>query len=171
MLLGVETDTYDVLGIVNLKTEKVFVKGTRQNLLILLLCSAPAAPAQGLLQTPFQFSDLIHYLKKYTRTFQQRYPLFSSKPFRGKALHEWGRQMSKKEGEKIDEEVLPSKEVTIYSIEVVSQSEISVTDLIKSVRKKISFVKGNFRQEKILDEWQKYANECDKKSFNNISNR
>jgi tRNA pseudouridine55 synthase len=62
MLLGIETDTYDILG----KVQKLLLE---------------KVSAETIKETT----------KKYQRTFLQSFPPFSSQPVHGKPLHHWAR--------------------------------------------------------------------------------
>jgi tRNA pseudouridine55 synthase len=79
----------------------------------------------------------------------QTYPAYSSKTVLGKPLFMWAR-----EG-KLDEIEIPKRDVEIFSIDVMSNKSIVVVDLLKEITEKISLVKGDFRQEEILNLWEK----------------
>ncbi len=78
----------------------------------------------------------------------QPYPSYSSKTVQGKPLFQWAR-----EG-KLDEIEIPERTSTIYSIELMGEREISAPVLLDEVLWRISKVKGDFRQEEIMDSWR-----------------
>ncbi len=124
MLLGVGTDTYDVLGRIGDVTP------------------APVStPARAIIE-----SSLALFVGKYV----QKYPPFSSKTVKGKALFQLA-----KDGE-LREEDIPSREVEVYSTEVLSVGDISAQILEARILKNISLVQGDFRQEKIITGWKKF---------------
>lgn len=91
--------------------------------------------------------------------FEQSYPAYSSRTVQGKPLFEWAR-----EG-RLTEIEIPSHEVEVYSIKHVSRREISKSDLLKNICEKIRMVSGDFRQEEILDTWQKVLTESVESEF------
>ncbi|MDQ3077046.1 MAG: hypothetical protein M3Q63_03290 [bacterium] len=90
--------------------------------------------------------------KKYVETFMQEYPPYSSQPVLGKPLFQWAR-----EG-RISEIVIPRKQVTIFSCELIETSEILPERLLKDVIHCISLLKGDFRQKEIMDIWKRNLN-------------
>ncbi|MDE2188159.1 MAG: hypothetical protein KGJ35_00315 [Patescibacteria group bacterium] len=97
--------------------------------------------------------------------FAQEYPAFSSKTVstrsdlgKKRQLHELART-----GELPDE--MPTKEVEIYSIDELGKSELSGRKLAERAAEAISKVHGDFRQEKILENWQTFATEHGGETF------
>ncbi|MFA7000179.1 MAG: hypothetical protein WC241_03640 [Candidatus Paceibacterota bacterium] len=88
-------------------------------------------------------------LPEFIGKIKQLYPPYSSRPVNGKPLFMWAR-----EG-KLDEIQIPTHNVQIDSIEIIDNSEISGKSLLEEIKKKISKVKGDFRQEEILKIWEK----------------
>lgn len=86
-------------------------------------------------------------LNKYVGRFKQEYPAYSSKTVNGKQLHELARA-----GELPKE--MPRKEVEIYSIEQVNKGTITAADLKRRIGESIKKVKGDFRQEEIIERWE-----------------
>jgi tRNA pseudouridine55 synthase len=124
VFLGVGTDTYDVLGRIG------------------EVASAPVStPARASIE-----SHLASFVGKYI----QKYPPFSSKTVKGKALFQLA-----KDGE-LREEDIPSRGVEVYSAEVLSLGDISVQILETRILKNISLVQGDFRQEEIVADWKKF---------------
>lgn len=126
VLWGVETDTYDLLGIPRSVTyERPSVSDTR-------------------------FRQI---LKQYETDFAQPYPPFSAKPVSDSAgdtkpLWKWSR-----EGQ-LDEIEVPTKRVTIYEIEHRGDYTIAVSDLIETVRERCDMVRQDFRQDEIKEAWE-----------------
>lgn len=89
-----------------------------------------------------------HALEKYVRTFSQTYPIYSSHPVNGKPLHQWAR-----EG-RLTEITIPSREVTIHSAVCESSQPIRSENVLESVIQDISKVKGDFRQDEIIQLWR-----------------
>jgi tRNA pseudouridine(55) synthase len=104
VLLGIQSDTYDILGIPKIVEEKDF--------------------------------DLKSFVGKRT----QEYPAYSSRTF----------QMAR---DGVDFEP-PTKEVEIYSLEELEMREISASEAWHEISRRINLVKGDFRQEQILNAWQ-----------------
>jgi tRNA pseudouridine55 synthase len=105
VVLGVQSDSYDVLGLV----EK---------------------------------ADLCEFdLQKFIGKFIQEYPRYSSKIIAMKELPE----------------EMPTKEVEIYSIEKMGERFVSGKDLSKKAINKIGLVRGDFRQNEIIESWLKFT--------------
>lgn len=105
VMLGVQSDTYDVLGIPKMSEKKDF--------------------------------DIKSFVGKRV----QEYPAYSSRTF-------------EKAREGVEFEA-PTKEVEIYSLEELETREISAGVALHEISRRINLVKGDFRQEQILDAWQK----------------
>ena len=141
VLFGIKTDTYDALGIVE---------------------------ERPLHDTEIRLSKIgslmnQEYLNKYIGKFVQQYPPYSSKTLGGKQLHELARSGS------LPEE-MPTREVEIYSIEMVNSGRSSLNtlgdsvlyisfinseNLLATISSRIRLVKGDFRQVKIVEAWTK----------------
>jgi len=118
LLWGFKTDTLDVLGLV--ETKEISIPTT---------------------------TEVKRAVGEKLGKFEQKYPMFSSKPVNGKPLFMWA-----KEG-KIKEVEIPSHEVEIYKIEHLSRRSISGLELLDEVKTKIKLVVGDFRQKEILSKW------------------
>lgn len=79
------------------------------------------------------------------------YPMYSSVPVDGKPLFAHARA-----GTTIE---IPQKKVTIYSAELLEIKKEFVTTLVQSVLEDVARVVGDFRQEQIIQSWQKLLNE------------
>lgn len=80
---------------------------------------------------------------KYVGKFTQEYPVYSSKMLAMKEMPE----------------EIPTKEVEIYSIEKMGETEARGIDIAESVLEKIALVTGDFRQGEIGEEWYAFGNE------------
>lgn len=128
ILFGFQTDSFDILGLVEEKTQPENLNNydlARHKINI----------------------DL--FLKKIQKRFLQEYPAFSSKTINGKKLFQL-----KKDG-LLDEKNLPEKEVEIYSAEKIKDYFISEQEFKNDIFKRVMLVKGDFRQEKVLENWTK----------------
>ncbi len=130
MVWGMETDTVDLLGIVNGEKKKI--------------------PDQKVVQ---------EMLKKSVGKFMQKYPAYSSRTVFGadddgkqvrKSLIEWSR------AGRIDHVEIPSHDVELTSVEYISRRTISATDMLQHIEEKIALVRGDFRQIKIVERWREF---------------
>ena len=88
-------------------------------------------------------------LKKFEGEISLPLPPYSSYKIKGKPLFQWAR-----EG-KLSEIEIPIRQTKINSTKLLSLNEISGKNLMKKIEQKISLIKGDFRQKKILSRWQK----------------
>ncbi len=128
-LLGVETDTYDALGL--LKDVHVI-----------------ARPQRGKAISTLR-NQINAFLSKNIGTQQQPYPPFSSKAVQGKPLHWWARN------NKLAEIEIPNHEITIHNITLQKVREKATDVVADDIFQQISAVKGDFRQEEIKQAWEK----------------
>jgi len=128
VLWGFESDTYDVLGIVKARRDSEF--------------SSVSEPACGLSgENSESLLVQIQNIKKQT------YPPYSSKKVQGKQLFEWARA-----GEEVER---PERNIKIYSIEHLGNEEKTGIELLSEIMERIDLVKGDFRQEEIIEGWKK----------------
>lgn len=120
ILFGVATDTSDLLGLV---TENAIADFVAKD-------------------------TLAEKIKLFLGKRLQEYPIYSSKPVKGKPLHMWAR-----EGRICDIEI-PKKEIEIYSIELLDFYTIRRAALLQMAEERIPLVKGDFRQGAILARWR-----------------
>jgi tRNA pseudouridine55 synthase len=91
-------------------------------------------------------------LKRYVGKFSQQYPPYSSKTvfarsdLRKEQLHSLARK-----GQLPEE--MPTKEVEIYSIDLLENGFISAEELKDRILNNIALVKGDFRQSGIVEKW------------------
>ena len=146
ILLGVQTDTGDVMGVIDTKP-----KFKSQEL---------GTPKQG-----FGVDEVRNILSKFIGKISWPYPIFSSKTVQGKPLFVWAL-----EG-KIGEVEIPTRESEIYELELLSapSAKLSISELRELVHTKInsipkvpeSIVDGkdtkrlgqDFRRAEVLQSW------------------
>lgn len=92
---------------------------------------------------------LAESLKIFIGAIKMPFPPYSSYKIKGKALFEWAR------AGRIKEIKIPEKEREIYEIKILRLQKIDGKTLLAQINKKIKKVKGDFRQEKILKQWEK----------------
>ena len=83
-------------------------------------------------------------------TGYQTYPPYSSKTVQGKPLWRWAREGSLSTIE------LPTREIEIYRIELLSTYELNVSDFIRLVEEACNVVRGDFRQNDIRARYNEY---------------
>ncbi|MEI6304921.1 MAG: hypothetical protein WCP09_02805 [Candidatus Taylorbacteria bacterium] len=133
VLFGIKTDTFDALGIVEVR---------------------PLHDTEIRLS---QIGNIMNqeYLNGYTGKFVQQYPPYSSKTVGGKQLHELARSGA------LPEE-MPTREVEIYSIEMVENKIVPIESekLLSMIVSRIGLVKGDFRQDQIIQAWIRLLKNC-----------
>lgn len=125
-LLGVATDTYDILG--KHITDELWVK------------------------KPGDVSDLeiITTLQSFQKTFDQAYPPYSSKTIDGVQMHTLAR------ADNLHDKTIPMQSVTVHDISNITITEIPLDSLIQEINHTIDQVTGDFRQGLILDDWKTF---------------
>lgn len=81
-------------------------------------------------------------------SFEQEYPMYSSKPVQGKPLYWWARSG------KIHEIRIPRKRVHILQKTMLSWRVIRTDELLVTLTQKVERVIGDFRQQKIICKWE-----------------
>lgn len=112
-----------------------------------------------------EIDQLQKSLKTCIGKYIQEYPPYSSKPVDGKALFVWAR-----EG-KLDEIIIPTRDVEIFDINYIGKKEILLTSFESQIIKDISSVIGDFRQEKIIKQWQDFFKKSKQKKISIFSLR
>lgn len=101
------------------------------------------------LKTPTKLeAQMPALLRKIQSKKTQEYPPYSSKTVLGKPLFMWARE------NRVDEIEIPGRNIKIFSIEHIHTRYISTKEVMDQVSKKISLVKGDFRQKEALLSWQ-----------------
>lgn len=96
-------------------------------------------------------SQMQAHLSKYVGKFDQRYHPYSSRLVDGKPLFYWAKQGL------IHTIKIPTHQVNISNIELISESEIKQEDMIHNITHRVSEVSGDFRQQEIISAWSKLA--------------
>ncbi len=149
VLLGIETDTYDILGKVISNQFSVF---SFQQPINLFSVDQTAKQKTGRLsadnrQLKTDYKKLLHsFLGKRF----QPYPPYSSKTVHGKPLYWWARN------NRLNEIQIPNKEVEIYELQLLSSNNIKFQDLRSMIQERITKVQGDFRQEHIVQVWEEF---------------
>ena len=146
ILLGFNTDTYDILGI----------PSTSQT---------PSYKHQVTNKFKTSNSKLIKILKKFEGEFTFLYPPYSSRTVKGKPLFWWARR------DRLDEIEIPKKTSTIHNIEILDFYEMEKDILEKLIINRINLVKGNFRQKIIKNAWRKIFKNTKQQKFSIIKIR
>jgi len=87
----------------------------------------------------------------------QTVPIFSAQLYKGKKLFEWGHMK--------EEIPLPKKSGHIYKFNVLEIKKISLTDFVGGILSKLRNIRGDFRQEEIIKQWEKYLSEAELNPF------
>lgn len=85
-------------------------------------------------------------LNTFIGSYKQKYPEFSSKKVLGKSLWEY-----KRLGLEVPEVFIDG---VIKEINVLEFSKLSSTNVLNHIKQQINLIKGNFRQEEILEKYQ-----------------
>lgn len=142
ILFGFATDTCDVMGKIVKKDAPSKEEFKRSSDLL-------APLGQTVLNSSLlSVSRIDDIFKQFTGHINQKYPVYSSRPVLGKPLFMWARE------NKLDEIEIPTHNVFIENIDLVSSSTITGRKLLKKIKNDISLVKGDFRQEEIIKLWE-----------------
>ncbi len=98
-------------------------------------------------------------LNEFRGRIAQEYPPYSSKTIEGKPLFDWAR------GNLLSSIVLPARTVTIYDLKIDGMYKVSEADLLSSIETGVGKVNGDFRQEEIIEGWQKRLKPGGTRSF------
>lgn len=123
-LLGVSTDTYDVLGL-------------------------PIGDVSegGYIATQVAPSKIEAEIRSFVGSFQQAYPPYSSKTVDGRQLHQIARAGALATVE------IPMRNATVEWVRDVKVREISQGEISRQITDIVSRVAGDFRQSEILEGW------------------
>lgn len=154
VLLGIATDTYDILG-------KIVHSPNLNSHLINNSSIVESGDGTSMDYGKWQMENI---LKSFLGKRVQPYPPYSSKAVKGKPLYWWARE------NRLDEIEIPTKEIEIYDLRLMSSEEIKISrldrdsewqrpsgqDLRFKIQENIKKVNGNFRQEEILKTWEDF---------------
>lgn len=87
------------------------------------------------------------------------YPLYSAKRVKGKPLYYWARR------NKLQEITIPTVRVHISTISLGGFREITGKDLGEEAISRIQRVRGDFRQDEIINSWEKFMNDYSSEKF------
>jgi tRNA pseudouridine(55) synthase len=134
VLLGVSSDTGDILGKLQVVGDKLQVKKA-------------------------QTVEIKSVLDSLVGKRKEKYPAFSSKPLNGKPLFAHARAGIFDDPEENNSIEMPEKEIEIYSIELLDLREEAKDRLVKEAIERIEKVKGDFRQSGIIGSWKDFERE------------
>lgn len=145
-VFGMETDTYDVLGL--LQKIKVTDKGKKTK----------HSPTKIQSNMELFHSALNDDLEKNIQSFIksklgkhiQQYPPFSSKPVQGKPLFRWAKE------NKLAKIEMPEREIEIFDFQLMGIYAINKDALQREVMQQIESVHGDFRQKEIQEKWEEF---------------
>lgn len=118
VLFGLGTDTHDLLG--------------------LPMRCPTAAISDERLQSK---------ISKLVGAHEYPFPVYSSKPVRGKPLFQWVR-----EG-RLDEVDIPTRVMDVQGMQLLERYNITADALEKMMRERVGRVSGDFRQQETIDRW------------------
>jgi tRNA pseudouridine55 synthase len=156
VLFGFQTDTYDLLGLLESSPEMLPQRTHKFSAENLLHVRAVALSSSS--ETTFT-RELENKLKNFTGKIDQKYPPYSSRTVDGKPLWLWAR-----EG-RLNEITIPTHQVYISNVEIVNESQISKEDLNVYIKNEIAKIAGDFRQEEILNRWEEVLQNSIEESF------
>jgi len=104
---------------------------------------------QKIQNTPIEQSAIEKNILERTGKQKQKFPAFSKRHVQGKAMFVWAA-----EG-RLNEIEIPEHEVEIYSIEILHNGEKTFGEIRDNAVTRISDVVGDFRQEQLINEWNK----------------
>jgi tRNA pseudouridine55 synthase len=104
--------------------------------------------------------SLKNLLPNFTGKFEQTQPNFSAQRIKGESAFD-----KAKKGEYI---VAKKNYITISSIEILNSNTISTKYLLTAIKNKIKLVSGDFRQKKIIKNWQETIKKLEQNKINNL---
>ncbi len=103
---------------------------------------------ESLQSKELQQDEITKVISSFVGKQNQVYPMYSSKTVDGIPLWQYAR-----EGKEV---IAPTHEVEIFDIQVLGFEEKSTNELLQEIKTKIARVKGDFRQQEILKEWEHF---------------
>jgi tRNA U55 pseudouridine synthase TruB len=168
-LIGAETDSGDILGLITDSLEKNFEKEIRFVRIREQIRGQEIGPGQIFEKETADDENfekeieakIVQALEKIKKIKRQKFPWFSSKTISGKALFDWFKLGKQNEIER------PEKEIRILEISPAKFEIISLEEMQKEIFQKINLVSGDFRQKETIASWQNFfqkqteiGNEC-----------
>lgn len=154
ILFGFTTDTYDLMGKVKTTPEILFERSSDEG-----------DGNRGQTISNRLGDEVSEILFQFTGKIKQKYPIYSSRPVKGKPLFMWAR-----EG-KLGEIEIPEHDVFVESINLIKESSINGENLLEKIESDIGKVKGDFRQEKIIKIWREILKDKKEEEFRIITLR
>lgn len=143
ILFGVSTDTGDILGIVQ---KDSLLKSLFRKFLFTLE------------KKHLDKEKIKKVISGFKKDYIQKYPKYSS--FNIKGVPMW---LLAKEGKLPIK--LPSHNVTIYDISIKKIYDIDKINLSKDIKERILNIKGDFRQDQIVNSWDSFFNKEEKTKY------
>jgi tRNA pseudouridine55 synthase len=137
VLLGVQTDTYDYLGLI---TDMRYI--------------APPINVNSYVRS---------FVNNLVGKSEQPYPPYSSKPVEGKPLFQWARE------DKLSEIHIPTRTIEVFEATLLSQKNASANSLFEKIIPSIQSVQGDFRQQKVIDTWEKFLRQNNTDAFTTVT--
>lgn len=88
---------------------------------------------------------------KFIGQYSQKVPIYSAVKVKGRKLFEWGHS-----GEKPSE--IPIKKGEIFLLKLLDYRKIGEKTVVENILSRLRKIKGNFRQEPIISQWEKLRN-------------
>lgn len=89
--------------------------------------------------------------KRLVGTYAQPYPPYSARRVNGKPLYYWSRNG------RLDEVVIPQKQITVSRLTYISMEMQSIPHILSQAVQSVCQVRGKFRQDEIISEWDACA--------------
>ncbi len=165
ILVGVSTDTHDLLGLIE---EQNMKRGNGDDIIDEL---KKDLKSEDLCQ-----ADLERVFKDFTGEYEQKYPAYSSRTVNGIHLHALARA-----GRLPSIEEIPGQMVRVYNLGFFDSKDenekryspvirkISGENLFDDICRRIAKVGGDFRQKEIIEKWKKFLTENDIAKNRNFS--
>jgi tRNA pseudouridine(55) synthase len=139
VLLGVSTDTYDALGIINNGTNNQWSNPDLNSALLEI--------------------NIKQFIKDKLGRHSQAYPPFSSKTVDGKPLYWYARN------NKLSEIKIPKREIEIYDFDLIGIKKVKAEKVKKIIFENINKVDGDFRQKEILKKWEQFFSDSNNETM------
>lgn len=145
VVFGLGTDTFDQLGLI-CPSKEVLTWRT-------LNFDQETINLSSISESDDIFSSLANLKINLNNEVEMHYPFFSSKTIDGKSLF----QITKELGTEKVNEILPKRNVMLYSVEGLGETKISAKDLANESFEIAKNMQGDFRQGEIIESWEKWV--------------
>lgn len=133
-LLGVQTDSFDLLGIPSLSSPPLTPPWSK-------FAKASSDPRKGGGQ------ELQTLLQSYVGETILPLPIYSSPPYKGKPLHAWAQEKN------IHSDETPKRQTSIHSITEITTGRMTAVELLNYITATIPNIDGSFRQDETINAW------------------